>query len=175
MTRIIEKKAPAGKSVTRKKAPSAKELVGPGMGNTSSILPPLISKKRKSESASLFITDESTGAAAKKSKMMASESPTNQPASLQKPSAQRPHPRPLAKKANVGGKSSVKVTVSGNAQETETVIEKGNKKRSNPAEDSDEGHGSATDPATPVPPAKKVKGSAQTAKPLRRTGICFTY
>jgi hypothetical protein len=158
MTRNVEKKAPAGKSVTGEKVSSGKELVGPGMGGTSSF-PPLIGKKRKSESAPLSITDESTGTAAKKSKMMAS--PTNHDQPVQKPSVQRPRPRPLAKKADVAG-GETSVMVSG--------VEKGNKKRSNPAEDE---RGNTTDPATPVPPAKKVKGSTQRAQPLRRTGKLF--
>jgi hypothetical protein len=153
MTGIMEKKAPTGKSVTRKKVSSVKELVGPGMGNTSSF-PPLIGKKRKSESAPLSITGESTGTAAKKSKITLS--PTDQPVQEPSESVQRPRPRPLVKKADVGGKSSVMVS----------GIDKGNKKRSNPTDD--EG-GNVTNPATPVPPAKKVKGS----QPLRRTGNCF--
>jgi hypothetical protein len=121
-----------------------------------------------------------------KSKMIASESSeANQPA--QKPSVPRPRPvakkansevnqpasvprphqHPVTKKANLGVDSSM---VSGNAQET--TLDKGNKKRVNPVGDSDE-DGNTIDLATPVRPAKKVKSSAQTARPLRRTGICF--
>lgn len=116
--------------------------------------------------------------------MMAS-SEANQP--VQKQSVPRPRPRPVAKKTksetnrsvqklsvprsvvektNAGGESSA--VVFANAQET--MLDKGNKKRSNPV--GDEG-GNATDLTTPVRPAKKVKGGAQAAKPLRRTGICF--
>jgi hypothetical protein len=183
-TRTIEKTLAAseGKSVTRKKAASTTELVGPGrpvMGDASSTAPVKMvkSKKRNSESAALSISSESAGAAAKKSKVMTSDE-ANQPA--QKPSI----PRPVAKKANseanrpvqnlsvsrprprpVAKKAKSSPVISGNAQET--MLDKGNKKRSNPA--GDDG-GNAGD-ATPIRPVKKLKSSAQ---PLRRTG-CYMF
>lgn len=158
-------------------------------------------KKRKSESAASSISNEpeSAGATAKKSKMMTSKESdeANQP--VQKMSVSRPGPRPLAavKKANseanqpVQKKTSVQrpqpvvnmantegesLTVVSrntlNAQETMSDSDQGNyyRKRSNPAGNEDE---NGTDLATPVRPAKKVKVSAQTAKPLRRTGNYF--
>ena len=91
---------------------------------------------------------------------MTVSSETNQPVPVPRPS-----PRPVAKKVTAGSESSA--VVSGNVQQA--TLKKDNKKHSNPAEDEDE---NVTDPTTPIQPTKKIKGSmAQTAHPLRRTGI----
>ena len=177
MTRTIEKTALIGKLVSRKKAPSAAELVASGhhpeVDNTSSTPPAnnlkLQGNKQKAESSiSNEDESESAGVTAKKSKTTASgEAQANQP--LQKISVSCPHPCPLAVvKASSGESSAV------DAQKTMLDQPEGNlnKKRSNPVGNED---GNTTDLTTPVRPVKKVKGSGQIAKPLRQTGVYFIY
>jgi hypothetical protein len=111
-------------------------------------------RKRKSDAAAMAGSEEFTAVATKKAKVVLADAPVEK---------KRPVPRPVTKAKRSTTSST---TVSGNAQQKIAAENPLVKKRPIPAQDNS---GDDTDPATPVPPAKKAKGN------IRRTGKSFIF
>jgi hypothetical protein len=140
----------SGKLIPGEEVPTAR--LADSAENNRSATTDISARKRKSDVAAMAGSEEFTAVATKKAKVVLADAPVEK---------KRPVPRPVTKRSTTSS-----TTVSGNAQQKIAAENPLVKKRPIPAQDNS---GDDTDPATPVPPAKKAKGN------IRRTGKSFIF